>query len=599
MIRLKQLIHEQTKAPIRVLFIGDHQTKVSWSYARELIASKPITGRAAGWANATTEQLYRILRNRLSKRYDVVVIMGGDADAKSKSDSNAISNLQRCYELAKKYGAKVVAISNPSKIFLKPGDKNYSETLYPVNDQIANWVNSQNITDATIDTTKFKQDDFANDNYTLNRAANRVIADELRSIIDGFNIKPRSVAVTKEFLSLGDSGKEVEALHEQLETIGFSIAWMESLSNTFGPSTFLAITTIQKEAGVPVTGMLDTATQELISSLELKAAEGEDEDASGESQLSGSRTEYIKKYADIAMEQMKLHDIPASIILAQGALESANGTSGLTVQAKNHFGMKGSYNGQQWCGNTSEYVNGVKVKVKACFRKYNTDQESFDDHSKLLKGSRYQTKVKEMASGVSDYKGWAKALQAAGYATSPTYADTLIDLIEQNDLQQYDVLASGGKNTLNKSSLSAVDFKPQPSKTFQNGKISLSLLKLIEPGHQLEPAAADAYLAMKEASLSDGLKETDWDISDSYRTYEVQNAIFDWDLYNRTGAKAKKGSGGRTAAAYPGTSNHGLGKAIDLWGKAQEWVRKNGERFGWSWDEGKAVGEPWHFRYKF
>ena len=103
---------------------------------------------------------------------------------------------------------------------------------------------------------------------------------------------------------------------------------------------------------------------------------------------------------------------------------------------------------------------------------------------------------------------------------------------------------------------------------------------------------------MKQASIADGLKDSDWDVTDSYRPYAVQDAWFDWDLYKKTGKKKKRGSNGKTAIAYPGTSNHGLGKAIDLWGKSQEWVRKNGEQYGWSWDEGRSVGEPWHFRYK-
>ena len=144
-----------------------------------------------------------------------------------------------------------------------------------------------------------------------------------------------------------------------------------------------------------------------------------------------------------------------------------------------------------------------------------------------------------------------------------------------------------------------ITYKPLPSKTTgDNGRLSASQLKSIGGIHKLDPAAADAYLAMKQTSYEDGLTDSDWNLSDSYRTYDQQNAGFDWDLYDKTGKKAKKGTNGRIAMAYPGTSNHGLGKAIDLSGKAQDWVRKNGEQFGWSWDEGKSVGEPWHFRYK-
>lgn len=593
MIRLKSLITEVGKSKLNVLFVGDHQTMANWSYAKQLIADGTVTGKIVGWTNATTAQLYRILKSNMSKRYDVISIMGGDSDAKSFDANTATSNLDRCYTLAEQYGAKVVAISNPTKIYLTQDDKFYSDTMYPSNDIISNWVVSQSKPDIKINTLQFEQDAFSKDNYRLNAAANRVIANQWKSAVSSLNIQPRSKKMKLQAdvsLRLGDTGPAVRELHEKLVDLGFDIKFFEMVSAVFGNSTLLAVITIQKSLRLPVTGVVSTETIEAINKMapidDESETDSDDEATERPDKLSGTRQEYISKYAPLAVEQMEQYGIPASITLAQGILESANGTSDLTVYAYNHFGIKGEYNGKKWCGKTKEVEKGKKVVTKACFKRYPDDESSFKDHSELLLGARYQQKVKQLATGPTDYKGWAKALQAAGYATDPSYAQTLINLIVKYNLDKYDAKTS-------------TSFKPAPSKaTGENGRLSMSQLKSVGGGHKLNPAAADAYLAMKQASYEDGLKDSDWDLSDSYRTYAQQDAGFDWELYNKTGEKAKKGTNGKTAMAYPGTSNHGLGKAIDLWGKAQEWVRKNGEQFGWSWDEGKSVGEPWHFRYK-
>lgn len=132
-----------------------------------------------------------------------------------------------------------------------------------------------------------------------------------------------------------------------------------------------------------------------------------------------------------------------------------------------------------------------------------------------------------------------------------------------------------------------------PKTNAKNGQMSSSELKSVGGGHSLAFGAADAFLAMKAAAAEEGV---DIKLSDSYRPLSVQNAIFDWDWYKQTGKNRKKGT--TYAAAYPGTSNHGLGRAIDVSGKAaQDWIRKNGEAYGWSWAEGRSVGEPWHFTY--
>lgn len=152
--------------------------------------------------------------------------------------------------------------------------------------------------------------------------------------------------------------------------------------------------------------------------------------------------DYIDKYKDVAMEEMVKYKIPASITLAQGILESGNGQSKLARQGNNHFGIKCH---SDWKGKTMRIDDDAP---KECFRVYKNADESYRDHSKFLKnGSRYAFLFDLK---ITDYKGWAKGLKKAGYATLPTYAPMLINLIETYNLQQYDEMVVKGKYKRNK-----------------------------------------------------------------------------------------------------------------------------------------------------
>jgi len=139
---------------------------------------------------------------------------------------------------------------------------------------------------------------------------------------------------------------------------------------------------------------------------------------------------YIDKYKDLAISEMKRTGIPASITLAQGMIESDYGRSRLAVQANNHFGIK-CHN--DWKGPTITHHDD---KRNECFRKYRKAEESYYDHSDFLKsGSRYKFLFD---LDRTDYKGWARGLKKAGYATNPDYANMLIRKIEENELWKYD-----------------------------------------------------------------------------------------------------------------------------------------------------------------
>ena len=109
-----------------------------------------------------------------------------------------------------------------------------------------------------------------------------------------------------------------------------------------------------------------------------------------------------------------------------------------------------------------------------CFRVYDSAEESFQDHSDFL---RYRDRYKFLFDlKPTDYKGWAYGLKKAGYATAPTYAESLIKYIEKYKLYEYDTLTAAEAEALANSYEESVDVKDsgssvKPSKS-SSGKVS-------------------------------------------------------------------------------------------------------------------------------
>lgn len=152
-----------------------------------------------------------------------------------------------------------------------------------------------------------------------------------------------------------------------------------------------------------------------------------------------STDEFLAKIKPMVIEDMKKSGILASLTAAQALIESNKGNSGLTQKANNLFGMKGAYNGQSVTMPTTEYYNGVKCTVNAAFRKYPSWADSIADHSGLFNRSARYANLR----GLKDYKLACKYVQQDGYATSPTYTQTLLKTIENYKLWTWDLEAEG------------------------------------------------------------------------------------------------------------------------------------------------------------
>jgi hypothetical protein len=141
---------------------------------------------------------------------------------------------------------------------------------------------------------------------------------------------------------------------------------------------------------------------------------------------------YVEQYKELAIRKMYEYKIPASITIAQGIFESASGTSRLAKAGNNHFGIKCH---KEWTGDT------VKVdddSLQECFRKYAKVEDSYNDHSLFLTSRPRYSKL--FSLDIMDYKGWAKGLKEAGYATNPKYAERLISLIDRFELAKLDTI---------------------------------------------------------------------------------------------------------------------------------------------------------------
>ncbi len=181
--------------------------------------------------------------------------------------------------------------------------------------------------------------------------------------------------------------------------------------------------------------------------------------------------EYVQTYKDAAIAQMKRLGVPASIILAQGILETECGNSDLVKQSNNHFGIKCKSN---WTGMSVSHTDDAPNE---CFRKYASAEESYRDHSDYLFNTPRYASLFQLSP--TDYKGWAHGLKRAGYATNPRYPQILISNIERYNLQQYN---DADQPMFVRSQVSSMSVTPQPVAVEQTKKKDQNIFQKLFAG---------------------------------------------------------------------------------------------------------------------
>ncbi|MTD41757.1 N-acetylmuramoyl-L-alanine amidase [Erwinia sp. CPCC 100877] len=152
-----------------------------------------------------------------------------------------------------------------------------------------------------------------------------------------------------------------------------------------------------------------------------------------------SKEEFIDRISPHAQELQSSYGVLPSIIIGQAILESNWGQSTLASKYNNLFGIK-AYGDQKKVNlETKEYINEEWIVIQGDFRVYDTWEESMNDHTRLfVDGVTWNPRLYERVLLAENYKEAAQALQDAGYATDPTYAEKVIHVIESYSLDKYD-----------------------------------------------------------------------------------------------------------------------------------------------------------------
>lgn len=204
--------------------------------------------------------------------------------------------------------------------------------------------------------------------------------------------------------------------------------------------------------------------------------------------------QYVEAHKDLAVAEMQMWGVPASVTLAQAILETGAGSSRLAKEANNHFGIKCK---SQWQGAT---IFADDNEPNECFRKYGSVAESYRDHSLFLKHhprASYDFMFVEPMS--HDYKVWAEALRMAGYSTSSDYATRLIRLVELYNLQQYDTFP-----------VAANKIAPAPAPVTAEivVPVAAAVSTQAAPTHQTVPSSASTVILINP-SLSESIKNSE------------------------------------------------------------------------------------------
>lgn len=238
------------------------------------------------------------------------------------------------------------------------------------------------------------------------------------------------------------------------------------------------------------------------------------------------QSEFISKVKDGAISSYLEVGILPSVTIAQAILESGWGSSKLSTEANNLFGIKGDYNGSYYESPTKEYVNGKYIDTTAKFRKYPSFNESIEDHGDFLTADRYKG-----ARWLTNYKEVTKALATAGYATDPNYASKLDELVSEYSLDSYDKVAiseSSKNDTTGADSTAPASSAPVDSSTGSNDTSSTT-----SPSDTNKETLEDSYLLFSSVTLAYLDKDLTSDalIYDKDSYVKLNDSYTDPDIY--------------------------------------------------------------------
>lgn len=538
MIKLRNILfeQEQDKEKLNVLFITDYPTDNIGNFAKRLIATHKVTGTVKSYSKQDSSEAVSLLAHNISTEYDLIVTqISGVYD---KNIKDLIYNLNRINIISERKKIPVVFIATPTLRFASmKRDLDFIDHAYDAISRKAEVIELPEIIDNSY---------FDANGFILNKSGQQLVFNKILQYLKTLDSDIEITPEDSEEMDTGNDGNEPSRMNRVINKVIDKIKTnTDTLALPIGkakPGRWQDVMAYLIGKGLTKEGAAGVAGNMKIESNFNPGAVGDKGTSYGICQWHASRKTALINFAK-----------------AQG-------------KPVDDMNMQLDY---LWKELTAKYSNLVSI--------LKTTTDPRDAAQKFAE-------IFERPAHISN-----KRLN---------YAQQYSESYDSGSGLSTGDIVKTGISLMSLAGLGS-DSKGKPVKVDgKNGKLPTSQLKSVGGGHVLHPAAADAYLKMKSAYEAEhkdpktGKITKTFKLSDSYRSFEGQNKIFDWDLYKRTGKNKKIGTGGTIAAAYPGTSNHGWGKAIDVGPThARKWIQANGMKYGWSWDEGKRVGEPWHFTY--
>jgi len=632
MIRLKYILEQaknakQSSKPkkLNVLFVGDADTTATFSYARDILKTREVNGNISA-ANISIEQFPRLLQTADMKKYNVICIMYSNIKPGKTTREEEV--LQQMYTDAKDSGAMLIAITPTTKEFVA-----YGHITHENNESIVQWVLEQNIADHVIDAYKLtrKKNFFNKDGLLLNAEGHELIARQVLRVLNEIDSDVDAAAIEREKQSekeksrktkrkdikgkvkkavefkRGSKSPDLIEIQQRLVKLGYEIDPVEIKQGLFGETTETAVMQFQTINDLSVTSKLTKTDINAIKSSGAKSY----------GTLSYMAKSLVNKPVELPKEEPDSKEPDTlSTQFISGEKYDAETSDDIITQAaailrsEEGFSTKPHWDVNNWrIGYGSSTITDASGKVVKLSSNRSerpaikiTQQDAERDLQRRLRDEFIPHTKKSIGTGVDKLNNATIAALTSVTYNYGTLPSSVVQAARTGDIESIAdavrSLSANRKRRNREADWIQNSKSREVSKTIatgNNGKLSAGELVSIGDGFKLNADAAADFLEMKKAANADGVQ---FKITDAYRPYEIQDAIFDWERYNRTGEKKKKGT--NVAAALPGTSNHGWGKAIDVSpAAAQQWIKKNGYKYNWSWYEGKSLNPPehWHFTW--
>ena len=585
MIRLTNILNEQSVNKLNVLFVSDQSDEKNQGYARKLIANDVVTGDIETYQTTDdSSELVNLVYYNISSEYDLVVVYcSGLYD---DNDKTVIENLEKIINICKRYDIPVVLFTIPTTRFIQDTEKFNGKQDFRYIAKINNWIKKS---DATYVIDTFAMDDdvyFDSTGVSLNKQGQNVLYKRLLNIIGDLDStidvdsEKKKINSEDDSLFSGDI-TNLTTMQDKLVALGYDISDLEIANKRYGLTTKKAVRDFQLKNGLIATGKINTKTIKKLQTAIIPTTQSKVkvELSKGEST---EPNEVIAFLIDKGLSVAGAAGIAGNMKIESNFKTSVVGDHGTSIGlCQWHLERKD----RLFSWTESEGLEPLSVEGQLEYLWWELN------HS-------FKRLVIELQT-IEDPREAAR-LFAAHFERPSHIAPERMEYAQQyfdeyNSNGPIGTLKSIWNGIKTAGAIAGAAFSANDSNVTnkRNGKLSNSELVDIGNGKRLAPAAARDFLEMKAAAKEDGV---DIVVGSAYRDLASQNAIFDWERYKRTGEKIKIKTT-NIPVAYPGTSNHGIGKALDISNTAaQKWIKANGEKFGWYW--GEVPSEPWHFTYR-